>query len=168
MPTPDARLFDGTRFIPDEWRVLAEGEDATGGHLILTPAQWAALDSAGAPGPAGLLLQPSTDLDSLGNVDRFALIALVFPKFSDGRAYSLGHQLRITHGFSGELRAIGDVLFDQLQLMRRCGFDTFEIRDPVTRALLDDGKRPEVARFYQPGFGAEVPAGTRPWARRRA
>ena len=167
MPTPDAQLFDGTRFIADEWRVLQEGEDATGGHLILTPAQWAAVDRAAAPSPAGLLLQPSTDLGSLGEVGGFTLIALVFPKFSDGRAYSLGHQLR-ARGFDGELRAVGDVLFDQLQLMKRCGFDTFEIRDAVTRALLDDGKRPELARFYQPGFGAEVPAGTRPWVRRHA
>ena len=168
MPTPDARLFDGTRFIPDAWRVLQEGEDAAGDHLILTPARWAALDPAAGPSPAGLLLEPSTDLDSLGDVGRFALIALVFPKFSDGRAYSLGHQLRVAHGFKGELRAVGDVLFDQLQLMRRCGFDTFEIRDPATRALLDDGRRPELERFYQPGFGAEVPAGTRPWARQHA
>ena len=148
--------------------MLQDGEDGGDGHVIMTPAQWAACDPATAPSPVGLLLQPTIVLDTLGDVGRLALIALVFPKFSDGRAYSLGHRLRTAFGFRGEMRAVGDVLFDQLQLMLRCGFDTFEIRDPVTRALLDDGRRPDVDRFYQPGFGAEVPAGTRPWTRRHA
>jgi uncharacterized protein (DUF934 family) len=164
----DAAIFDGTRFVDDRWTRLQEGEDAAQGWLILTPAQWAAVDPDKVPSPSGLVLEPATVLETLGDFDRFALIALVFPKFSDGRAYSLGHQLRTTHGFKGELRAIGDVLFDQLQLMMRCGFDTFEIRDPVTRALLDEGKTPNVTRFYQPGFGAEIPAGTRPWVRQHA
>ena len=166
MPAAETQLFDGTRFITDRWRFLQDGEDVPAeGYVILTPEQWTALGASHTGGPVGLTVAPATALDSLDTAS-FALLALSFPKFSDGRAYSLGHRLRSVYGFKGELRAIGDVLFDQLQLMMRCGFDTFEIRDPVTRALLDEGKRPDVARFYQPGFGAEVPVGTRPWVRR--
>ena len=167
MPTPETQLFDGTRFIPDRWRHLQDGEDVPdAGYVILTPEQaGGALDPNPNRGPIGLIVAPATALETLGDTTRFGLLALPFPKFSDGRAYSLGHRLRTAFGFKGELRALGDVLFDQLQLMMRCGFDTFEIRDPVTRALLEEGKRPDVARFYQPGFGAEIPAGTRPWAR---
>ena len=67
------------------------------------------------------------------------------------------------------MRAVGDVLFDQMQLMVRCGFDSFEIVDPATLRLLKSGRRvATVDRFYQPGLEREVPVGTRPWARRSA
>ena len=166
MPLTDAALFDGTRFVADPWRSLQDGEEMpAAGHVILTLEQWRTLGPISADVPVGLALGPATSLDSLDDIARFAVLALAFPKFSDGRAYSLGHRLRTTFGYRGELRASGDVLFDQLQLMMRCGFDTFEISDPVTRALLEEGRRPDVPRFYQPGFGAEVPASTRPWAR---
>ena len=52
--------------------------------------------------------------------------------------------------------------------MTRCGFESFEIVHEPTLQLLRSGRRPDVDQFYQPGFGAEIPAGTRPWARRRA
>ena len=63
-----------------------------------------------------------------GGVDSLALIALNFPVFSDGRSYTNARELRQKHAFNGEVRAIGDVLRDQLYYMSQCGFDTFEIR----------------------------------------
>ncbi|WP_026987871.1 DUF934 domain-containing protein [Fodinicurvata fenggangensis] len=79
----------------------------------------------------------------------FSLIALEFPKFTDGRAYSYARLLRERHGFSGELRAVGNVLRDQLLFMQRCGFDAFELPEnaPVEawlRALED------FSVWYQP------------------
>ena len=71
---------------------------------------------------------------------RFALIALVFPKFSDGRSYSAARLLRERLGFKGELRAVGDVLHDQIQLMRRCGIDSFEVKHAPTRAAMDHSR----------------------------
>lgn len=59
----------------------------------------------------------------------FARICIDFPKFSDGRGYSAARLLRERHGYKGELRAVGDVLIDQLFFMKRCGFDTFALRD---------------------------------------
>jgi uncharacterized protein (DUF934 family) len=58
-----------------------------------------------------------------------ALVAPVFPKFRDGRAYSAASLLRERFSFTGEVRAVGDVLIDQADLMRRCGFDAFEVAD---------------------------------------
>ena len=61
-------------------------------------------------------------------LDRLALVALVFPSFRDGRAYSQARLLRERHGFRGELRATGDVLRDQFLFLVRAGFDAFEVR----------------------------------------
>jgi uncharacterized protein (DUF934 family) len=58
-----------------------------------------------------------------------ALVALNFPVFSDGRPYSSARELRVNMGYSGEIRAIGDVLRDQLFYMARCGFDAFQMRE---------------------------------------
>ncbi len=58
-----------------------------------------------------------------------ALIAIEFPKFQDGRGYSLARLLRDRHAFAGELRAVGNVLRDQIAFMHRVGFDSFEL-DP--------------------------------------
>ena len=66
------------------------------------------------------------------------LVAIRVPKFTDGRHYSLARLLRERHGFAGELRAVGDVLPDQLLYMRRCGYDSFELRPGKS---LDTGVR---------------------------
>ena len=92
-------------------------------------------------------------------------IALTIPKFQDGRAYSMARLLRERHGFKGELRAIGEVLIDQIQPLLRCGFDAFDVTDPVTRAALEAGRVPGVTHFYQPGFKEAPKAGARPWLR---
>ena len=69
---------------------------------------------------------PAVALANTDPVEELALIALHFPKFSDGRAYSQARLLRGRLGYEGELRATGNVLQDQLPFMLRCGFDSFE------------------------------------------
>ena len=77
----------------------------------------------------GVWLKPSDDPESLAaDVPRLPLIAIDFPKFVDGRGYSSARLLREQYHFSGELRAIGDVLRDQLYYLRQCGFDAFAVR----------------------------------------
>lgn len=71
-------------------------------------------------------VEPENFVDQL---DKFAMIAIVFPKFADGRGYSLARLLRERYGYGGELRAKGDVLRDQLFYLQRCGFNAFEIRE---------------------------------------
>ncbi len=162
-------VFKGDRFVADEWRNFAQAEDPPhAGKVILTLAQWQARGGeVRSDRPLGLLIEPGQDIGTIApDLARFALVAVAFPKFTDGRGYSLAHQLRGHFGFAGELRATGEVLFDQLQLLARCGFDSFDIKDAVTISLLEKGRRHTLGIFYQPGLGPEIPERTRPWARR--
>ncbi|MEL6876915.1 MAG: DUF934 domain-containing protein [Pseudomonadota bacterium] len=70
-------------------------------------------------------------------LDRLALVEVNFPSFADGRGYSAARILREA-GYEGELRAVGDVLIDQLSHMRRCGFDAFAPDKPLDET---DAKR---------------------------
>ena len=164
-------LFKGDGFVEDDWRNLAPEEDLPpDGKVILTLAQWQARGGAvRSDMPLGLFIEPGQEIGTIAPaLARFALIPIAFPKFTDGRGYSLARQLRGHFGFAGELRATGDVLFDQLQLLARCGFDSFDIKDAATIRLLEKGRRPRLGMFYQPGLGPEILERTRPWARRAA
>ncbi len=91
-------------------------------------------------------------------------MALAFAKFADGRAFSYARLLRDRYGFNGELRAIGDVLIDEIPLMLRCGFDSFDVTNAPTLKALEAGRLPGPPIHYQPGSGGdETPAGVRPW-----
>lgn len=83
----------------------------------------------GLAGRVGVRLHPADDVDPLLE-DLLArpLLAVEFPRFTDGRGYSLARLLRDRHGYAGELRAVGNVLRDQLFFMHRCGFDAFELQ----------------------------------------
>jgi len=86
-----------------------------------------------------------------------ALVALQFPKFRDGRAYSQARLLRERYGFEGELRATGQVLRDQFVFMLRAGFDAFEVKkDSDAAAFAATTKRYSV--FYQPTGDGRVTA----------
>ena len=67
--------------------------------------------------------------DIAGDLAALSLIAIAFPRFTDGRGYSIARTLRGQYSWQGELRAVGDVLRDQLFYLARCGFDTFALRD---------------------------------------
>ncbi|HVJ28890.1 MAG TPA: DUF934 domain-containing protein [Gammaproteobacteria bacterium] len=83
------------------------------------------------------------------DLSHFAVVALEFPKFRDGRAYSYARLLRERYGFTGELRAVGEVLLEQLFFMLRTGFDVFDVQsaDPLKdyRTALAD-----FSVWYQP------------------
>ena len=113
------------RLVDDPWRIAAAGEapPADGAPMIPALADWLA-----APGPAVWLAPDEAPDALLAQLDRLALIAIHFPVFTDGRGYSLARLLRDRHGYRGELRAIGDVLRDQLYFLHACGFDAFALR----------------------------------------
>jgi uncharacterized protein (DUF934 family) len=102
------------------------------------------------PGKTGVIWPNSRDVDDLvPYLDRLAVIALVFPTFRDGRAYSQARLLRERYGFRGELRAIGQILRDQFLFMLRAGFDVFEVKKQSdAEAFTNTAKRYSV--FYQP------------------
>lgn len=129
------RIIDGTpRVLDDAWRVLDAGVawDATApaGPLLVPLAR--ALeqpDRLHAGVGLGLWLAPEDDpARAVEFFPHVALIGVQFPKFTDGRGYSIAMLLRTRHGWRGELRALGDVLQDQLYALRRVGFDSFALR----------------------------------------
>ena len=83
------------------------------------------------PSPPDLVvLEPSDDPRALAErLPGLKVIAINFPKYGDGRGYSIARLLRERYGYKGELRAIGVVARDHLQLMAQCGFDSFQLRD---------------------------------------
>jgi uncharacterized protein (DUF934 family) len=109
-------------------------------------------------GRTGLIWPNNRDLDDIvPYLDRVAVIALAFPTFRDGRAYSQARLLRERHGYRGELRATGQVLRDQFLFMLRAGFDAFEVKKPGdAEAFASTVKRYSV--FYQPTGDGRVTA----------
>lgn len=84
----------------------------------------------GRSGRIGVLLSPADDVAVLAtDLDSLQLIAVSFPSFTDGRGYSQSRMLRERYAFKREIRAVGDVLIDQLFYLYKCGFDGFALRD---------------------------------------
>ena len=122
----------------DSWQILdlAAGESPETvalpeGDVIFPLAVWQARKDEIVSRPTiGLLLQPADRVEDVaGELASFNLIAVNFPKFVDGRGYSTAALLRQRHGYTGELRAVGDVLHDQLFFMRRVGFDSYALKE---------------------------------------
>ena len=163
-----ARLWNGQRFVPDAWRTIADADPfPIEGRAIVSLKRWRAdQEVLAAHGvPVGIKIDVAEAIDpAADDLGRLAVIALVFPKFSDGRAYSTARNLREVVGYRGEIRATGDVLLDQLPLMLRCGFDAFEIVNAATIAALEAAPVPAVSRVY-PSGAETVTAGV--WKSRR-
>lgn len=124
--------------VSDDWTVLrlAEGGSAAdvavpAGCVIVPLGVWQAQQATLASRTdLGVWLASDERPDALKDrLDRFQVIAVDFPKFTDGRGYSIAFNLRSRLGYRGELRAIGDVLRDQLFFMQRVGFDAFATRE---------------------------------------
>ena len=154
---------DGTLGV-DDWYHLADDEPIpAGGAIVVSFARWQTDESILRLRTDRLGLRlPNTiaPQEIAGDVMRFALIILYFPKFTDGRAYSQARLLRTRFGFKGELRAEGDVLRDQLLFMKRVGFNSFVVGE---RAIKESWAKAftEFDVFYQ-----QAPDG-RPWVMRQ-
>lgn len=144
------------------------------GAVIVSLDQWRTHrdELAARRDPLGIRLRSDQHPGAIAaDVRRFAVIALEFPSFRDGRAYSYARLLRERWGYAGELRAVGDVLLEQLHFMQRVGFDAFEIagEDPAGawRTAMA-----EFSTWYQPAADGRAPARElrhrRPAARRIA
>ena len=109
-------------------------------------------------GKTGVTWPNNRDLDDLvPHLERLAVVALAFPSFRDGRAYSQARLLRERYGYRGELRATGQVLRDQFVFMLRAGFDAFEVRKQAdAEAFAQTVKRYSV--FYQPTGDGRITA----------
>ena len=132
------QLIKNNAAAADTWTQLSLGEGETpesialpAGELIVPVRVWLARKNELAERPQlGLLFEPGDRVEDVaGDLQRFGVIAVLFPKFVDGRGYSTASLLRQRYGYTGELRAVGDVLHDQLFFMQRVGFDAFQLKD---------------------------------------
>ncbi|EZQ17101.1 DUF934 domain-containing protein [Pseudomonas sp. G11-1] len=130
------QIIKGNQVVPDTWEMLTKDASleqlTNSGDIIVPLAMW--LEHAHAlkarDGRLGVWLDADEEAESIADgLEHFAVIALNFPVFSDGRNYSNARLLRDRYGYQGELRAIGDVLRDQLFFMHRCGFDAYALRE---------------------------------------
>jgi uncharacterized protein (DUF934 family) len=104
-----------------------------------------------------VLLSDEKPLLIADDLQHFSVIALDFPAFSDGRAYSSARLLRDRYRYTGELRAVGDVLLEQLHFMNRVGFDTFAIKS--ADAVRDwETAAADISVWYQPASDGRTPA----------
>lgn len=144
----------------DDWIRVADETPLPEGPVIVTLARWQAERASlqGRNDALGIVLASSEAPETIADdLARFDLVCLDFPKFQDGRAYSYARKLRQRYGYTGELRAVGNVLRDQFLFMRRCGFDSFEVAD--ARAV-DEWQRAmsEISVVYQPAADARATA----------
>lgn len=152
----EPRLYHGGEFVTDPWRMLAGDEPVpSAGTFIVPLARWRTEPGIQQRhGPSGVLLTPPEMLETADGIDRLSLIVVRLAKFTDGRAYSTARRLRETLAYAGELRVTGDVLLDQLPLLARCGFDSFEIVNAPTVRALARGALPALSHVYQPPSGS--------------
>ena len=170
-------IIRNRQVVADDWTVLqlTDADDAAtlavpAGRMIVPLAVWQAQQATLAGRTdIGVWLPSDARPEALADaVDRLSVIAVDFPKFTDGRGYSIAFNLRSRLGYKGELRAIGDVLRDQLFYMQRVGFDAFATRPDrnihdALKGLTDfsdsyqtswDQKTPLFRRAVRPGAPA--------------
>ncbi|MBQ8103680.1 MAG: DUF934 domain-containing protein [Afipia sp.] len=154
-------LVKGNAIVTDEFVHLADDAEIPADGAVLVPAERFLKDPEAAlsrSGKTGVIWPNNRDVDDLlPYLGRLAAVALVFPVFRDGRAYTQARLLRERYKFRGELRATGQVLRDQFVFMLRAGFDAFEVKKQSdAEAFAIVAKRYSV--FYQPTGDGRVTA----------
>jgi uncharacterized protein (DUF934 family) len=129
------RVIKNKVVINDDWQLVREldcSKPIPEGNIILPFIDWQASRNELLKRDTEHAVWIDGDIETetlLDDLEYFSMIALDFPAFKDGRSYSHACLLRERYGFKGELRAIGDVLRDQLFFMQRCGIDSYEVRE---------------------------------------
>jgi uncharacterized protein (DUF934 family) len=147
--TPSLRFVDPAH---DPWQPLADAAPPHA-HALLSLDQWSELrDQWPASMPVGVAVANTVDVETLaGDLARWSLLALQFPKWTDGRAYTQARLLRARLRYTGEVRATGEVLVDMLPLMQRNGFDAALMRSDQS---LDAARRS--LRFFSGHYQGDV------------
>ncbi len=154
-------LIEDGKLVEDDWVSVADDADPPANEpSIVSLERWQEdrerLGKHNSPLGIRLKAGQSPDLiaDDLG---RFDVIALEFPEFTDGRAYSYARALRERYAYTGQVRAVGNVLRDQYFFLRRCGFDAFEVADGTRLEDWLESDR-EISVVYQQVIDGRPPA----------
>ena len=160
MPTLIRRQGEAFVLANDSATSVADEQDLPNGDVIISLTRFQAegdqLLSDGRR--VGVRIEPADEVEALAyDLPRLALVALAFPKFRDGRAFTSATLLRERLGYGGEVRAVGEVLREQAGFMVRCGFDAFEPADGSTPQQWTDAVHRH-RHVYQRAADARVPA----------
>jgi uncharacterized protein (DUF934 family) len=152
-------LIEDGEVVQDRYVRIADDSPVPEEGPVLLPAARFLADAeriAGRPGATGVLWPNDRDIAELAPyLGRLSLIALVFPTFKDGRAYSQARTLRERYRFVGELRATGDVLRDQFLFLHRAGFNAYELKKAADAPAFCAALQRYIA-FYQPAADGAV------------
>jgi uncharacterized protein (DUF934 family) len=159
------RIIRDRAVVSDDRPRVADDTPLPAGPVFVSLDRWEAeREALSARGDVGVVVGGDVDLEGrLAPVlEGLDAVAVEIPKFTDGRAYTLGRLLRERFGFRGELRAVGHVLRDQLFFLHRCGFTAFEL---AAGKDVDDALAAfdEITEAYQPAVDRPEPL----WKRRR-
>jgi uncharacterized protein (DUF934 family) len=122
------KVIKDKQIVDDAWH-LVKDDEAAGSHAIVSLARWnAEKDVLKATGPVGVVLRSAESPADITDLPALALVAVDFPAFTDGRGYTSARLLKSRFGFQGEVRAVGDVMRDEMFLMHRCGIDSFAVK----------------------------------------
>jgi uncharacterized protein (DUF934 family) len=147
-----SRLLKGGAFAADPFTAAADDAALPDGPVLVSLARFQKEREAllARNTPLGVRLKAEDNPQKLGaDIHHFALIALEFPKFRDGRAFSWARMLRTRLGYKGEIRAVGDFLYDQINYQHRVGFDAWEVPDDFTTDMFQRALS-EITNVYQP------------------
>jgi len=162
------KIWKETGFVEnDPWVVETDDVKAIGEQkpLLDIEALIARAETSNDVG-LGVLIKPADDVKRLEPyLSRLAIVAVAFPAFNDGRAFSHASLLRQRLGFANEIRAVGDVLIDQVPLMLRCGIDSFAVTNATAIKRLSEGRLPGIANHYQPTARSSTDAKSYSWRR---
>ena len=154
------QVLKDNRLIDDSWTLLTEdSESLPSGDILLSYSQWQTfsdqLDSH--DGSVGVIIEGNADIeDIIEPLLKLPLIAINFPKFVDGRAFSSARLIRERYEYTGEIRAVGGFIRDQLYYLSRCGFNAFKFDDSVD--LTESAKSlQDFSEAYQVSVDQESP-----------
>lgn len=160
------KIWRETGFVEnDPWIIETDEVKAEGEQKALLPLEDFIEKAEGSNDVGlGVLIRPADDVRKLEPyLYRIEIVAVDFPAFNDGRSFSHASLLRDRLDYRNELRAVGDVLIDQVPLMLRCGVDSFAVTNPTALKRLSEGRLPGIAVHYQPTARKAEQAGGYSW-----
>lgn len=135
------QLIKNGKIVADEWTTVSDEDALPYGPVIVSLDRWKNEQEAliARDGKLGICLKSGEEPSQIAeHLQHFDVVALEFPIYRNGRAFSYANLLRERYGYKGEVRAVGNVLRDQFYFMVRVGFDALEVRDEITPQIFQE------------------------------